>query len=190
MGLKRFSFRKASSSLRRGEALGEVRLERGLSAAGSWSCWSLRFMSVQAFASRSGSTARGVSVAGLTAAELKEMMCTLGNDVTEAEIRDIFTEAGCRLDKGIPYESFSKLMGIGVKQKEEDPEDEMRHAFGLFDLDRDGFISAKEMKAALTKFGIEPEPTDKEVAQVLADAIYGSDQKVSYDLFKRVMRGS
>ena len=71
MGLKRFSFRKASSSLRRGEALGEVRLERGLSAAGSWSCWSLRFMSVQAFASRSGSTARGVSVAGLTAAEIK-----------------------------------------------------------------------------------------------------------------------
>lgn len=126
----------------------------------------------------------------VTAAELKEMMRTLGNDVTEAEIRDIFTEAGCRLDKGIPYESFSKLMGIGVKQKEEDPEDEMRHAFGLFDLDRDGFISAKEMKAALTKFGIEPEPTDKEVAQVLADAIYGSDQKVSYDLFKRVMRGS
>ena len=41
------------------------------SAVGSWSCWSLRFMSVQAFASRSGSTARGVSVAGLTAAELK-----------------------------------------------------------------------------------------------------------------------
>lgn len=126
----------------------------------------------------------------VTAKELKEMMHALGNDVTDAEIRDIFTEAGCRLDKGLSYESFSKLMGIGIKQKEEDPEEELQHAFSLFDLDKDGFISAKEMKAALTKFGIEPEPTDKEVAQVLADAIHGSDQKVSYDLFKRVMRGS
>tara|TARA_B110001452_G_scaffold199579_1_gene169528 strand:- start:54 stop:620 length:567 start_codon:yes stop_codon:yes gene_type:complete len=126
----------------------------------------------------------------VTAKELKEMMHALGTDVTDAEIRDIFTEAGCRLDKGIPYESFSKLMGIGIKQKEEDPEDEMQHAFSLFDLDKDGFISAKEMKVALTKFGIDPEPTDKEVAQVLADASHGSEQKVSYDMFKRIMRGS
>jgi len=72
--------------------------------------------------------------------ELKAMMQKLGNEVTDAEIKDIITESGSSKASGITYTEFQKLMGLGIKnlREPEDPEDELRHAFRLFDQDGDG----------------------------------------------------
>ena len=68
------------------------------------------------------------------------MMKKLGNEVTDAEIKDIITESGSSKASGITYPEFQKLMGMGIKnlREPEDPEDELRHAFRLFDQDGDG----------------------------------------------------
>jgi hypothetical protein len=68
------------------------------------------------------------------------MMTKLGNEVTDAEVRDIITESGSSKPTGITYSEFQKLMGIGVKNLRvpEDPEEEMQQAFRLFDTDGDG----------------------------------------------------
>ncbi len=68
------------------------------------------------------------------------MMQKLGNEVTDAEIKDIITESGSSKASGITYPEFQKLMGMGIKnlREPEDPEDELRHAFRLFDQDGDG----------------------------------------------------
>lgn len=48
--------------------------------------------------------------------------------------------------------------------READPEEEMQHAFRLFDRDRDGKITPKEMTQALAGFGVHL--TEREVDQV------------------------
>ena len=54
-------------------------------------------------------------------------------------------------------------MGLGIKAKREtDPESDLKHAFALFDLDRDGFISQAEMTTALAQLGVPL--NEKEVA--------------------------
>ena len=79
-----------------------------------------------------------------------------------------------RVDRGgsISFAEFSRLMGVGIKHTvEADPEEDMRHAFRLFDQDKDGFISPKEMISALSKFGITI--NDKEVKQLIGEATLG-----------------
>ena len=93
------------------------------------------------------------------------MMKKMGNPLSDEEVRDIMKESGS--SSSISYPSFCKLLGIGIKQsRETDPEEEMQDAFRLFDRDRDGVISAQEMKNALIMFGITL--TDREVDQVRA----------------------
>ena len=46
-------------------------------------------------------------------------------------------------------------MGLGIKAKREhDPDEDLKHAFSLFDLDRDGYISQQEMTTALAQLGV------------------------------------
>lgn len=93
------------------------------------------------------------------------MMKVLGNELTDQEVRDIMKESGAGA-AGIGYAEFCKLMGVGLKQSRsaDDPEEEMRDAFGLFDHDRDGTISPKDMIRALAQFGVAL--TEREVDQV------------------------
>ena len=111
------------------------------------------------------------------------MMEHLGNPLTEQELKDILKEAG---SDSIDYNAFTKLLGIGVKQsRDADPEEEMQHAFKLFDRDRDGVITPKEMAAALAGFGVTL--TEREVDQLIGEATLSTSRSVSYDIFKRVM---
>ena len=115
------------------------------------------------------------------------MMKKLGNEVTDVEIKDIITESGSSKASGITYAEFQKLMGMGIKnlREPEDPEDELRHAFRLFDQDKDGFISPKEMISALSKFGITI--NDKEVKQLIGEATLGGEKRVNFETFKKVI---
>ena len=93
------------------------------------------------------------------------MMAKMGNPLTDQEIKDILKEAGG--GGSIDYTAFTKILGIGVaKSREADPEEEMQHAFKLFDRDNDGVITPKEMTAALAGFGVSL--TEREVDQVSA----------------------
>ena len=59
----------------------------------------------------------------VTAKQLKKMMQTLGNAITDEEVADIMKEA--RVDRGgsISFAEFSRLMGVGIKHTvEADPE--------------------------------------------------------------------
>jgi len=129
----------------------------------------------------------------ISARELKDMMTKLGNQLTDAEVRDIISEAGSSATNSITSAQFNKLMSSGVKDAEEPKETsdkEMRHAFALFDKDRDGYISPKEMAQALSNFGIAL--TDRETDLLIAEAtlLSGGDRRVSYDVFKKVMNST
>jgi len=116
--------------------------------------------------------------------ELQRVMTTLGNPLTDQEVGDIMKESGS--STGISDSSFRELMGTNVKQsRDHDPEEELQHAFRLFDLDGDGMISPKEMTAGLAKFGVKL--TEREVDQLIGEATLSQNRNVSYEVFKRVM---
>ena len=113
------------------------------------------------------------------------MMKQLGNELTEQEVNDIMKEAGTSGGR-IDYQAFCKLLGIGIKQsREQDAEEEMQHAFSLFDHNRDGVIDAKEMRAGLASFNVML--TEREVDQLINEATLSSSRGVTYEIFKRVM---
>mmetsp|Transcript_36204 Transcript_36204/g.79590 ORF Transcript_36204/g.79590 Transcript_36204/m.79590 type:complete len:157 (+) Transcript_36204:166-636(+) len=125
----------------------------------------------------------------ISAAELKKMMAKLGNSLTDAEVKDIISEAGSSSTNSITLAQFNKLMTLGHKEGGvvPDVEDEMKSAFAIFDKDGDGFISPKEMIAALTNFGITL--TERETTLLIAEATLtsGGQKNVSYEVFKKVM---
>ena len=122
----------------------------------------------------------------VSAAELKRMMKTLGNELTDEEVADIMKEARVGPSGSIGYAEFCRLMGVGIKQsREPDPEEDMQHAFRLFDQDRDGFISPKEMIKALAQLGITI--NDKEVNQLIGEATLSGERRVNFETFKKVL---
>ena len=148
----------------------------------------------------------------VSAAELKKMMKSMGNELTEQEVRDILKEAGSTTS--ISYPAFARLMGVGIKSsRDDDPEDQMRDAYKIFDVDGDGKISPKDMVKALAQFGVKL--NDSEVdkvraaahalfaalpppcsplcvlttsrSQLIAEATLSNERNVTYEVFKRVM---
>eukprot|EP00316_Scyphosphaera_apsteinii_P025171 CAMPEP_0119321836 /NCGR_PEP_ID=MMETSP1333-20130426/56576_1 /TAXON_ID=418940 /ORGANISM="Scyphosphaera apsteinii, Strain RCC1455" /LENGTH=148 /DNA_ID=CAMNT_0007328909 /DNA_START=20 /DNA_END=466 /DNA_ORIENTATION=+ len=123
----------------------------------------------------------------ISASELKTMMTRLGNSLTDAEVRDIISEAGSSATNSITAVQFNKLMSAGARTGLEiDSEIEMKQAFSLFDRDGDGIISPKEMTKALSMFGITL--SDRETELLIAEAtLTSSDKRISFDVFKKVM---
>ena len=63
--------------------------------------------------------------------------------------------SGRRLEDAYLAATAARLMGLGIKAKREhDPDEDLKHAFSLFDLDRDGYISQQEMTTALAQLGV------------------------------------
>ena len=124
----------------------------------------------------------------VSADEMQRMMVMMGNRLTDEEVRDIMKECGSAERGAISYPEFCKLMGVGHKQAAraaDTNDDDLQHAFALFDLDRDGQISPKEMTQALKMFGVTL--TDREVDQLIGEATLSEAKTVSYEVFKRVM---
>ncbi|KAL1518574.1 hypothetical protein AB1Y20_002862 [Prymnesium parvum] len=116
--------------------------------------------------------------------ELKKVMATFGDPLTDEEVQDIMRESNSD-GKLISYSAFCKLMGSGFKASVKyDPEEDIKHAFSLFDLDRDGFISPQEMMTALGGLGVPL--SAKEVDQLMGEATMTSSRRVSYEVFKQV----
>ena len=63
--------------------------------------------------------------------------------------------------------------------------DDLQAAMHIFDQDKDGFISPKEMISALSKFGITI--NDKEVKQLIGEATLGGEKRVNFETFKKVI---
>ncbi|XP_020273741.1 calmodulin-like [Asparagus officinalis] len=80
----------------------------------------------------------------ITTKELGTVMRSLGQNPTEAELRDMIDEVDADRNGTIDFSEFLNLMAR--KMKDTDSEEELREAFKVFDKDQNGFISAAEVK--------------------------------------------
>ncbi|KAF7831086.1 putative calcium-binding protein CML18 [Senna tora] len=121
--------------------------------------------------------------------ELKKMLLTLDSKTTSKEIKRIMAEIDKNGDGYIDLNEFADFHhhspgGGGDRTVAADAR-ELRDAFDLYDLDKNGLISATELHAVLRKLGEKGSLSDcrKIISSVDADG----DGNVNFEEFKRMM---
>lgn len=110
-------------------------------------------------------------------------MRSLGQNPTEAELREIIAEVDKNGNGKLDFPEFLSLMAR--KMKDADTEEEIREAFKVFDKDGNGFISAADLRHIMTNLG--EKLTDEEVDEMLAEADPHRQGQINYEEFVKVM---
>merc|ERR1712059_175147 len=93
-------------------------------------------------------------------------------------IRNVDTNANGAID-------FPEFIDMMVKRGAQCLEDDVAHAFKVFDRDGDGLISEEELRLTMTNLG---EPlTEAEVRGMIAEADMDGDGKINFAEFSRLM---
>mmetsp|Transcript_19811 Transcript_19811/g.42679 ORF Transcript_19811/g.42679 Transcript_19811/m.42679 type:complete len:148 (+) Transcript_19811:130-573(+) len=87
----------------------------------------------------------------VTLTELKEVMRSLGQNPTDAELVEMINSVDDNGDNEIDFEEFLVLMKSRIGER--DPDKELRDAFKVFDTDGSGSISRDELKRLMTQLG-------------------------------------
>jgi len=118
----------------------------------------------------------------ITSKELGTVMRSLGQNPTEAELRDMINEVDADGNGTIDFPEFLTMMAR--KMKDSESEDEIKEAFKVFDKDGNGFISAAELRHVMTNLG--EKLTDEEVDEMIREADVDGDGQVNYEEFVKV----
>ncbi|NWH76226.1 CALMS protein, partial [Piaya cayana] len=119
----------------------------------------------------------------ITTKELGTVMRSLGQNPTEAELRDMVGEVDADHSGTVDFPEFLSLMAR--KMRDTDSEEEIREAFRVFDKDGNGYISAAELRHVMTNLG--EKLTDEEVDEMIREADCNNDGQVNYEEFVRMM---
>ncbi|KAJ6818510.1 polcalcin Jun o 2 isoform X1 [Iris pallida] len=124
----------------------------------------------------------------ISAEELAAIFATLGDGepLTDEELRRMMAEADSDGDGFISLDEFVDLNTLRV-----DPTaalEDLRHAFSMFDLDRNGSISAEELARVLRSLG---EGVSVAQCRKMIDGVdKDGDGMVNFEEFKVMMAGS
>ena len=119
----------------------------------------------------------------ITAKELANVMRSLNQDPSEAELIEMIAEVDQNGNGKIDFEEFVTLMNR--RSKETDTEEEVINAFRVFDKDANGLISSTELRHIMTTLG--DKLTEEEVDEMIREADIDGDGYINYEEFVRMM---
>ena len=117
----------------------------------------------------------------ISAEELKFVLNGIGMEPSDEEVAEMIAEIDEDQSGSINFDEF--LVMMKTRMDERDPEKELKEAFNVFDLDKDGLIHWKELKVTLEKLGSEL--TSNEVHDMVMDM--DDDGVINYEKFKQMM---
>merc|ERR1711910_321690 len=115
--------------------------------------------------------------------ELLGVLRAMGQNPTEDELLNLVLEVDIDGNGTIEFEEFISMMK--KKASEVDEEADLREAFKIFDRDKDGFISMKELKKVCSMMGTML--TKEELDQFMAEADKDGNGKLDYDEFVKML---
>ena len=113
----------------------------------------------------------------ITAKELGAVMRLLGYNPTDADLTDMINDVDLNRNGSIEFGEFIVMMARSMKEMDQD--DEIREAFRVFDLNRDGYISSKELGQMMGNLGEQLTP--QELEDMIQEADSDGDGRVSYE---------
>ncbi|KAF0889338.1 hypothetical protein E2562_023641 [Oryza meyeriana var. granulata] len=128
----------------------------------------------------------------ITLEELDTVIRSLGQTPTREELTEMIRDVDADGNGTIEFAEFLALMarkaslgGGDGADGEGDADEELREAFKVFDKDKDGLISAAELRHVMISLG--EKLTDEEVEQMIREADLDGDGQVNFDEFVRMM---
>merc|ERR1719187_1351730 len=119
----------------------------------------------------------------ISADELLGVLRAMGQNPTEDELLNLVLEVDIDGNGTIEFEEFINMMM--KKANEVDEEADLREAFKIFDRDKDGYISMKELKKVANMLGTML--TKEELDEFMAEADSDGNGKLDYDEFCKMM---
>merc|ERR1712106_216064 len=115
--------------------------------------------------------------------ELLGVLRAMGQNPTEDELLNLVMEVDTDGNGTIEFEEFLSMMK--KKAGETDEESDLREAFKIFDRDKDGFISMKELKKVGSMLGTML--SKEELDEFMAEADADGNGKLDYDEFVKML---
>ncbi|KAF8037821.1 hypothetical protein BT93_B0613 [Corymbia citriodora subsp. variegata] len=116
----------------------------------------------------------------ISAAELSGVLSAMGSDVAPADLDRAMAEIDADRDGFISLTEFAALCGSGPS-----PESELRDAFDLYDQDRNGLISARELHLVLNRLNMKCSVED--CARMIKSVDGDGDGSVNFEEFRKMM---
>ncbi|MGI2908434.1 EF-hand domain-containing protein [Tolypothrix sp. VBCCA 56010] len=115
----------------------------------------------------------------ISAEELGQVMRSLGQNPSDTELRDMIKEVDVDLSGAINFEEFKALM---VSQQG-DRNSRLALAFSVFDENGTGEITADEMRAVMSQFGL----TDQELDEIIKEVDHDGDASIDFEEFCKLV---
>jgi len=115
--------------------------------------------------------------------ELLGVLRAMGQNPTEDELLNLVMEVDIDGNGTIEFEEFLNMMK--KKANETDEEADLREAFKIFDRNKDGWITMKELKKVASMLGTML--TKEELDEFMAEADADGNGKLDYDEFVKML---
>ena len=116
----------------------------------------------------------------ITTNGLGTVLRSLGQNPTEAELKDMIKEADTTSSGTLDFQEFRTMM-----KKKNITEREIREAFRAYDKDGNGLISPAELKQTMTEMG--GECTGEQVDEIIKEADTDGDGQVNFEELHTMM---
>lgn len=117
--------------------------------------------------------------------ELELVLRSLGQNPTDAQLRDVINEMDTEGNGVIDFNGFLNMMAKKQKEDSISTAEKFRDAFKVFDKDGDGFISATELQHVMKSFG--EDLTKDEAEEMVKQADIDGDGQIDYKEFYEMM---
>ncbi|GMI10940.1 hypothetical protein TrLO_g9293 [Triparma laevis f. longispina] len=119
----------------------------------------------------------------ITTVELGTVMRSLGQSVTEADLKDMISEVDADNSGTLDFAEFLTMMVR--KMRGVDVQEEIASAFRTFDDDGSGTIDASELKSILTE--IDDKLSSEDIKSMMAEADVDGDGTINYEEFANML---
>lgn len=119
----------------------------------------------------------------ISVSELGIVMRNMGQNPTEAELKQMIQEVDADGNGLIDFAEFVTL--LARKMNNTDKDAEIREAFNVFDKDGSGKISGDELRSIMKSLG--EDLTEEEIQQMMREADKNGDGEIDYEEFVQLL---
>lgn len=126
----------------------------------------------------------------ITKSELSDSLDRMGIYVDEQELDLMIARFDKDCDGCVDIDEFEALYRYIMEDEEREGEDDdIQEAFNVFDQNRDGFITAEELRVVLAAMGLKQGGTTEDCRKMITTVDLDGDGKVDFFEFKQMMKG-